>query len=114
MNIRKAILSIAAISVATVPTATAVAHAATADTAATTATSEAVTPLFEEHRFTGSSTSAAAFEQWFKGEPFVAPKHETRDLRELRVNAFEVAHAGDVIYKDDQGRFWIKKKAVIK
>ena len=69
---------------------------------------------FEEHRFSGSSTAAAAFQEWFNGGEFKEPFQQTLDLTELRVNEFETAQAGDVIYKDDQGRFWIKKSAVVK
>lgn len=68
-------------------------------------------PHFEEHTFTGSSTSAAAFQEWFAGEEFVRPTIETRDLTELKVNEFQTAQAGDVIYKDDSGEFWIQEPA---
>ncbi|MBK4156054.1 hypothetical protein GWO69_00770 [Corynebacterium macginleyi] len=71
-------------------------------------------PFFEEHRFTGSPTSAAAFHEWFAGGEFVRPTVETRDITELKVNDFETARAGDVVYKNDSGEFWIKKHATIK
>lgn len=63
---------------------------------------------YEEHRFSGSSTSADAFQAWFDGGEFVEPTVETLDLRELQVNDTQVAHAGDIIYKDEDGNFWVK------
>lgn len=63
---------------------------------------------YEEHRFSGSSTSVDAFQAWFDGEEFVEPVVETLDLRELQVNDTQVAHAGDIIYKDEDGKFWVK------
>ncbi|WPF65294.1 MULTISPECIES: hypothetical protein [unclassified Corynebacterium] len=71
-------------------------------------------PGYEEHLFSGSSTSVAAFENWFAGGEFVQPEYETRDLRSLKVNEHETAEAGDTVYKDDQGRFWVKQDAVVK
>ncbi|KQB85370.1 hypothetical protein [Corynebacterium oculi] len=71
-------------------------------------------PGYEEHLFSGSSTSVAAFEKWFAGEDFVKPEFETLDLRSLKVNEYETAEAGDTVYKDDQGRFWVKQDAVVK
>lgn len=68
-------------------------------------------PSVEEHRFSGSSTSARAFQIWFDGGEFVQPTIETMDLRHLRVNDTQVARAGDVIYKDADGNFWIKEGA---
>ncbi|MBC3185354.1 hypothetical protein H7347_01970 [Corynebacterium sp. zg-331] len=68
---------------------------------------------YEEHQFSGSSTSVAAFENWFAGGEFVKPEEETRDLRQLKVNEYETAQSGDIVYKDDQGRFWVKKDAVV-
>lgn len=68
-------------------------------------------PRYEEHRFSGSFTSARAFQAWFDGGEFVQPEIETMDLRELKVNETQVAHAGDIIYKDENGHFWIKPQA---
>lgn len=70
-------------------------------------------PFYEEHVFSGSSTAVAAFEDWFAGGEFVQPEIETRDLNVLTVNEDETAEAGDTVYKDDQGRFWVKKSAVV-
>ena len=75
---------------------------------------EVQAPVFEEHQFSGSTTEAEAFKVWFEGGEFVEPEAQTRDLTELRVNEYETAHAGDTIYKDDQGRFWIKQNAVVR
>ncbi|MCH6195892.1 hypothetical protein MHT86_00010 [Corynebacterium mastitidis] len=80
---------------------------------ASAASAEESAAGYEEHLFTGSSTSVAAFQEWFAGGEFVQPEIETRDLRELEVNEFETAESGDTIYKDDQGRFWIKQDAII-
>ena len=63
---------------------------------------------YEEHEFTGSSTSADAFRAWFGGKKFVKPYIETMDLVELEVNDTQTAQAGDIIYKDEDGNFWIK------
>ncbi|KQB86340.1 hypothetical protein [Corynebacterium lowii] len=87
---------------------------AAAGLAASVGVASADDSFYEQHRFSGSSTSAEAFQKWFDGEEFVEPSVETRDLTELKVNEFETAEAGDVIYKDDQGRFWIIQEAVIK
>ena len=62
---------------------------------------DAPAPQYEEHQFSGSSTSAQAFQ-------VVQPTAETRDLRQLRVNDTQVAEAGDVIYKDENGDFRVK------
>lgn len=69
---------------------------------------------FEEHRFSGSTTSAEALLAWINGGEYVQPTAETRDLTEFQVNPWETARAGDVIFKDDQGNFWIKQHAVRK
>ena len=69
---------------------------------------DAPAPQYEEHQFSGSSTSAQAFQVWFDGGEFVQPTAETRDLRQLRVNDTQVAEAGDVIYKDENGDFWVQ------
>lgn len=63
---------------------------------------------YEEHRFSGSSTSADAFKIWFNGGVYIEPIVETLDLVELQVNDTQVAHAGDIIYKDENGNFWVK------
>lgn len=68
----------------------------------------------EEHLFNGSSTSAQAFEDWFAGGEFVEPEVPTLDLRRLKVNEFQTAEPGEVIYKDDQGRFWVNRDTAIK
>lgn len=93
--------------------AAATASAAPADTE-TAQSAEAKGSHFEEHQFSGSSTAAEAFKVWFEGGEFVEPAFQTYDLTQLRVNEYETAHAGDVIYKDDQGRFWIKQDAVVR
>lgn len=69
---------------------------------------KASTQKYEEHRFSGSSTSVDAFQAWFEGGKFVEPAVETLDIRELQVNETQVAHAGDIIYKDEDGNFWVK------
>ncbi|MBC6806648.1 hypothetical protein CRD17_05420 [Corynebacterium sp. LK30] len=63
---------------------------------------------YEQHRFSGSSTSADAFQVWFDGGVYVEPIVETLDLVELQVNDTQVAQAGDIIYKDEDGNFWVK------
>lgn len=78
------------------------------------ATAETGPSGFEEHLFNGSSTSAQAFENWFAGGEFVEPEVQTMDLRHLKVNEFQTAEPGEVIYKDDQGRFWVKRDTAIK
>ena len=69
---------------------------------------KASTQKYEEHRFSGSSSSVDAFQAWFDGGDFVEPTVETLDLRELKVNDTQVAHAGDIIDKDEDGNFWVK------
>lgn len=69
---------------------------------------EAPATAVEEHQFTGSSTSVAAFQAWFAGEDFVKPNIETRDLRTLDLPNGEEAQAGDVIVKGTDGEFFIK------
>ncbi|MDO5030845.1 MAG: hypothetical protein Q4E11_09760 [Corynebacterium sp.] len=66
---------------------------------------------YEEHRFSGSSTAARAFQEWFDGGEFVEPTIETMDLRHLQVNDTQVARPGDIIYKDENGDFWVKEGA---
>lgn len=63
---------------------------------------------YEEHRFSGSSTSADAFKVWFNGGVYIEPIVETLDLVDLQVNETQVAYAGDIIYKDENGSFWVK------
>ncbi|MEJ4099271.1 hypothetical protein V5S96_02695 [Corynebacterium mastitidis] len=63
--------------------------------------------LGEAHPYSGSSTSAEAFEQWFAGEDFVAPIGETKDYRPLTLPNGQVAHGGDLIVKDANGEFSI-------
>ncbi|MCZ9309141.1 hypothetical protein ACUY3K_00220 [Corynebacterium uberis] len=110
-----AALAAAASLAATAAGAVAVAQTAqpSGDVAATAATATSASQV-EEHVFSGSSTSKDAFEAWFAGGEFVKPTAETRDLTELRVNEYETAHAGDTIYKDELGHFWIKQHAVVK
>ncbi|KAA0881446.1 hypothetical protein JY506_07000 [Corynebacterium amycolatum] len=63
---------------------------------------------YEAHRFSGSSTSADAFKVWFNGGVYIEPIVETLDLVDLQVNETQVAYAGDIIYKDENGNFWVK------
>ena len=63
---------------------------------------------YEEHRFSGSSTSADAFKVWFNGGVYIEPIVETLDLVDLQVNETQVAYAGDIIYTDENGNFWVK------
>ncbi|MDK7238171.1 hypothetical protein QP460_000445 [Corynebacterium amycolatum] len=63
---------------------------------------------YEAHRFSGSSTSADAFKVWFNGGVYIEPIVETLDLVDLQVNETQVAYAGDIIYKDENGSFWVK------
>lgn len=63
---------------------------------------------YEAHRFSGSSTSADAFKVWFNGGVYIEPIVETLDVVDLQVNETQVAYAGDIIYKDENGNFWVK------
>lgn len=68
--------------------------ASASDTAASTHAAKA-----ETHVFSGSSTSAAAFQDWFNGGEFKKPTIETRDLTTLTLPNGQVAEAGDTIAK---------------
>ena len=63
---------------------------------------------YEAHRFSGSSTSADAFKVWFNGGVYIEPIVETLDVVDLQVNETQIAYAGDIIYKDENGNFWVK------
>ena len=49
-----------------------------------------------------------AFKVWFNGGVYIEPIVETLDLVDLQVNETQVAYAGDIIYKDENGNFWVK------
>lgn len=108
--IKKATTSLTAMALAGVCAGTAlVAQAAVAPHAALAASRSCdATNSVEEHTFSGSSTSVAVFEEWFAGGDFVQPEIETLDLRHLKVNDTQIAKAGDVIFKDANGNFWVR------
>lgn len=70
--------------------------------------SEAPATAVEEHQFSGSGTSVAAFQAWFDGGEFVEPTIETRDLQQLELPNGEIAESGDVIVKGENGEFSVK------
>lgn len=65
--------------------------------------------VVETHDFSGSGTTAAAFQDWFNGEEFTKPDIETRDLVVLDVPGGETAKAGDTIAKFADGSFGVIK-----
>lgn len=100
--------SIAAITIGAAALGGAIAPAS-AETPLSSLSEDAPAPQqYEEHRFSGSSTAVQAFQVWFDGGEFVQPTIETMDLRHMRVNDTQVAEPGDIIYKDENGDFWVK------
>ncbi|MBP3088618.1 hypothetical protein EML15_05585 [Corynebacterium sp. sy017] len=65
--------------------------------------------MWERHTFSGSSTAVSAFQKWFAGEEFVQPEIETMDLTALALPCGEIAYAGDIVYKDNNGEFHVYK-----
>lgn len=85
------------------PAAVDASGAAAERSANTTSNQKAV----ETHTFTGSGTSAKAFQKWFAGEEYVEPTTETRDLATLPLPDGTEAQPGDVIGKTAEGTFFV-------
>lgn len=63
----------------------------------------------EAHRFTGTTTSRVALEQWMRGEDYVEPVVHTRDRVKMAVRTLEGtmwADEGDYIIKGVRGEFY--------
>ncbi|WP_051866970.1 hypothetical protein [Corynebacterium atypicum] len=95
-----------ALIIAAAPLSAAVATAAPAPAPVAAAQSSHST-ITEVHKFSGSGSSADAFEAWFKGGEFKKPRFETKDIQKLNLPNGQLVKPGDKVAKHSDGSFSI-------